>query len=174
MVVCLGSIMLVVKQFGLLQLIVILQICVLEEVYGVELFYWGGCWLSLFDVGVWLMLLVDQFVCQEIEIDFFLCNFGDMGLGYLCIGVMVLYYVFDIVDCFCKSYFGIDVSIEVGNLVQMFEVLQEYWVDVVLLLQWVDDVCFLCIELVCDLFVLVVYCSYVFVDWMSVFVSVLL
>lgn len=160
MVARLGSITLAAKQLGLSQPTVTSQIRALEEAYGVELFYRGGRRLSLSDAGVRLMPLVDQLVHQETEIDFFLRNSGDMGSGHLRIGATAPYYILDIVDRFCQSHPGIDVSIEAGNSVQMLDALQEYRVDVASSSQRVDDARFLRIELARDPLVLVVHRSH--------------
>ena len=173
MVARLGSITLAAKQLGLSQPTVTSQIRALEEAYGVELFYRGGRRLALSDAGVRLMPLVDQLVRQETEIDFFLRNSGDMGTGHLRIGATAPYYVLDIVDRFCKSHPGIDVSIEAGNSVQMLEALQEYRVDVASSSQRVDDARFLRIELARDPLVLVVHRSHPLAAQTSVPVSVL-
>lgn len=173
MVARLGNITLAAKQLGLSQPTVTSQIRALEEAYGVELFYRGGRRLALSDAGVRLMPLVDQLVRQETEIDFFLRNSGDMGTGHLRIGATAPYYVLDIVDRFCKSHPGIDVSIEAGNSVQMLEALQEYRVDVASSSQRVDDARFLRIELARDPLVLVVHRSHPLAAQTSVPVSVL-
>jgi aminoethylphosphonate catabolism LysR family transcriptional regulator len=106
------------------------------------------------------MPLVDQLVRKETEIDFFLRNSGDMGSGHLRIGATAPYYILDIVDRFCQSHPGIDVSIEAGNSLQMLDALQEYRVDVASSSQRVDDARFLRIELARDPLVLVVHRSH--------------
>jgi aminoethylphosphonate catabolism LysR family transcriptional regulator len=83
-----------------------------------------------------------------------------MGTGHLRIGATAPYYILDIVDRFCRSHPGIDVSIEAGNSVQMLDALQEYRVDVASSSQRVDDARFLRIELARDPLVLVVHRSH--------------
>ncbi|AOY90986.1 LysR family transcriptional regulator [Cupriavidus sp. USMAA2-4] len=157
MVARLGSITLAAKQLGLSQPTVTSQVRALEEAYGVELFHRGGRRLALSDAGVRLMPLVDELVRQETEIDFMLRNSGDLGSGHLRIGATAPYYVLDIVDRFCRSHPGIEVSIETGNSVQMLEALQEYRVDVALSSHRADDARFLRLELARDPLVLVVH-----------------
>lgn len=162
-VVCQGSVIFVVKYLCLLQLIVIGCICQLEEMYGVELFYCCGSWLDLFDFGVSFMFIVECLVQQEGDVDFFLCNVGDLCIGNLCVGVMGLYYILFSVVVFCVWYLIIEIIIEFGNLQQMFEVLLEVCIDLVVLFYVVDDECLYCIMLVEDMMVLVVLLDYVFV-----------
>jgi len=157
MVARLGSITQAARQLGLSQPTVTLQIRALEEAYGVELFHRGGRRLALSDAGVRLMPLVDRLMQQEIEIDFFLRNSGDLGGGHLRIGATAPYYLLGILDRFSSQHPAIEISIETGNSVQMMDAMQEYRVDVALSSHRADDARYLRIELARDPLVLVTH-----------------
>jgi aminoethylphosphonate catabolism LysR family transcriptional regulator len=172
MVARLGSFTQAARQLGLSQPTVTAQVRALEAAYGAELFYRGGRRLALTDVGVRLMPMVNQLVCQETEIDFLLRNAGDIS-GNLRVGATGPYYVLDIVERFCREHPRIRVEVVTGNSAQMLDALDEYRVDIASSSRQVDDARFARVELVRDPLVLVVHRSHPLANERTVPVSAL-
>jgi aminoethylphosphonate catabolism LysR family transcriptional regulator len=138
MVAHLASITQAAKKLGLSQPTVTTQIRNLESQYGVELFHRGGRRLTLSDEGVQLLPKVKKLLQQEADIEFFLRNSGQMQ-GTLRVGATAPYYVLDLVKAFREQFAPCEVTLEIGNSLQVIEALEEYRVDVAASSQWVDD-----------------------------------
>lgn len=128
MVARLGSITQAAKKLGLSQPTVTTQIRSLESQYGVELFYRGGRRLTLSDEGARLLPMVQKLQQQEADIEFFLRNSGQVQ-GTLRIGATAPYYVLDMVRDFREQFPQCEVTLEIGNSLQVIEALEEYRVD---------------------------------------------
>lgn len=126
----LGSVTLAAKQLGLSQSTVTTQIRQLESNYGVELFHRAGRRFSLSDAGVGLMPLAGKLVQQETEADFYLRDSGELRYGNLRVGATSPYYILDLISRFRNAHPGVEVSLEIGNSLQVIEALHEYRVDV--------------------------------------------
>lgn len=138
MVARLGSITQAAKKLGLSQPTVTTQIRSLEGQYGVELFYRGGRRLTLSDEGARLLPMVQKLLQQEADIEFFLRNSGQVQ-GSLRIGATAPYYVLDMVRDFREQFPQCEVTLEIGNSLQVIEALEEYRVDLAASSQLVED-----------------------------------
>lgn len=138
MVARLASITQAAKKLGLSQPTVTTQIRNLEAQYGVELFYRGGRRLTLSDEGAQLLPMVQTLLQQEADIEFVLRNSGQVK-GTLRVGATAPYYVLDMVKAFREQFIHCEVTLEIGNSLQVIEALEEYRVDVATSSQWVDD-----------------------------------
>ncbi|MBD9481463.1 LysR family transcriptional regulator [Pseudomonas sp. PDM14] len=138
MVARLGSITQAAKKLGLSQPTVTTQIRSLEGQYGVELFYRGGRRLTLSDEGARLLPMVQKLLQQEADIEFFLRNSGQVQ-GTLRIGATAPYYVLDMVRDFREQFPQCEVTLEIGNSLQVIEALEEYRVDLAASSQLVED-----------------------------------
>ena len=138
MVARLGSITQAAKKLGLSQPTVTTQIRQLEGQYGVELFYRGGRRLTLSDEGARLLPMVQKLLQQEADIEFFLRNSGQVQ-GALRIGATAPYYVLDLVKGFREQFPQCEVTLEIGNSLQVIEALEDYRVDLAASSQLVED-----------------------------------
>lgn len=138
MVARLGSITQAAKKLGLSQPTVTTQIRNLEGQYGVELFYRGGRRLTLSDEGARLLPMVQKLLQQEADIEFFLRNSGQVQ-GALRIAATAPYYVLDLVRDFRGQFAQCEVTLEIGNSLQVIEALEEYRVDLAASSQLVED-----------------------------------
>ncbi|MBC9250878.1 LysR family transcriptional regulator [Pseudomonas alcaligenes] len=138
MVARLGSITQAAKKLGLSQPTVTTQIRQLEGQYGVELFYRGGRRLTLSDEGARLLPMVQKLLQQEADIEFFLRNSGQVQ-GALRIGATAPYYVLDLVKSFRTQFPQCEVTLEIGNSLQVIEALEDYRVDLAASSQLVED-----------------------------------
>ncbi|WP_434563652.1 LysR substrate-binding domain-containing protein [Pseudomonas sp. Z4-20] len=138
MVARLASVTQAAKKLGLSQPTVTTQIRNLEAQYGVELFFRGGRRLTLSDEGAQLLPMVQKLLQQEADIDFFLRNSGQVQ-GTLRIGATAPYYVLDIIKGFREQFALCEVTLEIGNSLQVIEALEEYRVDLAASSQLVED-----------------------------------
>jgi aminoethylphosphonate catabolism LysR family transcriptional regulator len=138
MVARLASVTQAAKKLGLSQPTVTTQIRNLEAQYGVELFFRGGRRLTLSDEGAQLLPMVQKLLQQEADIEFFLRNSGQVQ-GTLRIGATAPYYVLDIIKGFREQFPLCEVTLEIGNSLQVIEALEEYRVDLAASSQLVED-----------------------------------
>ncbi|SCX66071.1 aminoethylphosphonate catabolism associated LysR family transcriptional regulator [Pseudomonas sp. NFACC32-1] len=138
MVARLGSITHAAKKLGLSQPTVTTQIRNLEAQYGVELFYRGGRRFTLSEDGARLLPMVQALLQQEADIEFYLHNCGQLQ-GTLRIAATAPYYMLDLVRRFRERMPQIQVTMDIGNSLQVIEALEEYRVDVAASSQLEED-----------------------------------
>lgn len=115
------------------------QIKELEEFYGVTLFHRRGRNVQLSDCGMALFRISKRIFNLEEEARDLLNNFGGLMTGELKVGAVGPYHATGMLALFNERYPGINLSVTLGNSMEMVELLLDYSVDVAVLAHTEDN-----------------------------------
>lgn len=145
-----------------MQLVVLLQVCLFEEVVGVVLLQWVGCGVQLIVVGEIVVCYVCEILYLWSEVgDEVVVLMGDFG-GMLWIGVimmveyliLLLFVKFIVMCLYVKMYF------KVGNCDDIICMFVMYEIDFVVMGSVLKELCMYVVEFVKYLMVFVVVFGY--------------
>jgi LysR family transcriptional regulator, low CO2-responsive transcriptional regulator len=115
------------------------QVRCLEEAYGAELFYRRGHKVSLTPLGEKLHEIAQKIFALESDAVHLLEDSGELRSGHLRVGAVGPFHVTEMLARFNGRYPGVQVSVRVGNSVEVMAGLLEYQTDVAVLAQVADD-----------------------------------
>ncbi len=109
------------------------QIKALEDKYGVTLFHRTGRKIQITDCGMALFKISQRIFQLEEEAQDLLNHYGGILKGDLRIGAVGPYHATDILAMFNKKHPGINLTVKLGNSMEMVDLLISYSVDVAVL-----------------------------------------
>ena len=115
------------------------QVRFLEEAYGAELFYRRGHKVSLTPLGEKLYEIAQKIFALEGDAVHLLQDSGELRSGHLRVGAVGPFHVTEMLARFNGRYPGVQVSVRVGNSVEVMQGLLEYQTDVAVLAQVAGD-----------------------------------
>lgn len=115
------------------------QIKALEDLYGVTLFHRRGRNVQLSDCGIALFKISQRIINQEEEARDLLNNYGDLLTGDLKVGAVGPYHATGMLALFNEKHPGINLTVTLGNSMEMVELLLDYSVDVAVLAHTEDN-----------------------------------
>ncbi|MEC5398098.1 LysR substrate-binding domain-containing protein [Uliginosibacterium sp. H1] len=133
-----GSFSAAARALGLSQPTLTTQVQGLEQQYRVELFHRRGRRIELSEVGLRLLPIVRQMSSLETEAYSLLHDCGELNSGHLKLGAVGPFHVTEMVDAYRRRYPRVEVSIRIGNSVEVFEDLENYVVDIGVLARFHD------------------------------------
>ncbi|MEC5385143.1 LysR substrate-binding domain-containing protein [Uliginosibacterium sp. H3] len=133
-----GSFSAAARALGVTQPTLTTQVQGLEQQYRVELFHRRGRRIELSAVGQRLLPVVRQMSSLETEAYNLLHDCGELNSGHLKLGAVGPFHVTEMVDAYRQRYPRVEVSIRMGNSVEVFEDLENYVIDVGVLARFHD------------------------------------
>ena len=115
------------------------QVKALERQYNVELFHRRGRRVELTDAGDSLFRMAKRIFSLEAEADDLLYDYGGFQTGHLRVGAVGPYHATEMLSVFHACYPGINLSVTVGNSMDMVRRLLDYSIDVAILAHVEDD-----------------------------------
>ncbi|MFT5114112.1 MAG: aminoethylphosphonate catabolism LysR family transcriptional regulator [Parasphingorhabdus sp.] len=115
------------------------QIKALEESYGVTLFHRPGRKVLISDCGAALYQISQRIFQLEDEARDLLNNYGQILTGDLRVGAVGPYHATDMLAEFSKIHPGINLTVTLGNSMEMVDLLMNYSVDVAVLAHTEDN-----------------------------------
>jgi aminoethylphosphonate catabolism LysR family transcriptional regulator len=115
------------------------QIKALEELYGVNLFHRIGRKVQLSDCGRALFRISRKILKQEEEARDLLRSYGGILTGDLRVGAVGPYHATGILAMFNQKHPGINLTVTLGNSMEMVDLLTNYSVDVAVLAHTEDN-----------------------------------
>lgn len=115
------------------------QIKALEDSYGVTLFHRRGRDVQLSDSGEALFRISQRIVSLEEEARDLLKNYGGILTGDLRVGAVGPYHATGMLAEFNENHPGINLSVTLGNSMEMADLLLDYSVDVAVLAHTEDN-----------------------------------
>ena len=115
------------------------QIKALEERYGVTLFHRTGRKIQISDCGMALFKISQRILKLEEEARDLLTNYGGILTGDLRIGAVGPYHATGILAKFNRIHPGINLTVKLGNSMEMVDLLMNYSVDVAVLAHIEDN-----------------------------------
>jgi len=109
------------------------QIKALEDRYGVTLFHRQGRKIQISDCGLALFKISQRILKLEEEARDLLNNYGGILLGDLRVGAVGPYHATGMLALFNKKHPGINLTVKLGNSMEMVDLLMNYSVDVAVL-----------------------------------------
>ena len=109
------------------------QIKALEDLYGVTLFHRPGRKIQISDCGMALFKISQRILKLEEEARDLLNNYGGILTGDLRIGAVGPYHATGMLANFNKRHPGINLTVKLGNSMEMVDLLTSYSVDVAVL-----------------------------------------
>jgi aminoethylphosphonate catabolism LysR family transcriptional regulator len=115
------------------------QIKALEDRYGVTLFHRSGRKIQISDCGMALFKISQRILNMEEEARDLLINYGGILTGDLRVGAVGPYHATGMLAMFNKKHPGINLTVKLGNSMEMVELLTSYSVDVAVLAHTEDN-----------------------------------
>jgi len=115
------------------------QVRMLEEKYGVELFYRRGHVVRLTPLGEQLYEIAQKVFALESETVQLLQDSGELKSGQLRVGAVGPFHVTEMLARFNQRFPGLHVSVRVGNSEEVLGTLLRYETDVAVLAHFTDD-----------------------------------
>jgi aminoethylphosphonate catabolism LysR family transcriptional regulator len=115
------------------------QIKALEDRYGVTLFHRQGRKIQISDCGMALFKISQRILKLEEEARDLLNNYGGILTGDLRVGAVGPYHATGILAMFNKKHPGINLTVKLGNSMEMVDLLMSYSVDVAVLAHTEDN-----------------------------------
>ena len=115
------------------------QVRMLEEKYGVELFYRRGHVVKLTPFGEQLYEMAQRVFALESETMQLLQDSGELRSGQLRVGAVGPFHVTEMLARFNQRFPRLQVSVRVGNSEEVLETLMRYDTDVAVLAHFTDD-----------------------------------
>ncbi len=115
------------------------QVKLLEESYGVELFYRRGHTVRLTPLGEQLFAIAQRVFMLETDALHLLKDSGELKSGHLRVGAVGPFHVTEMLAEFNQRFPGVGVSVRVGNSADALAALLAYQTDVAVLAQVTDD-----------------------------------
>jgi LysR family transcriptional regulator, low CO2-responsive transcriptional regulator len=115
------------------------QIKALEDTYGVTLFHRPGRKVQISDCGEALFKISQRIIKLEEEARDLLNNYGGVLTGDLRVGAVGPYHATGILAKFNKRHPGINLTVKLGNSMEMLDQLMNYSVDVAVLAHVEDN-----------------------------------
>ncbi|MGI9317297.1 MAG: LysR substrate-binding domain-containing protein, partial [bacterium] len=115
------------------------QIRALENAYGVTLFHRPGHKIQISDCGEALFKISQRILKLEEEARDLLNNYGGILTGDLRIGAVGPYHATDMLAKFNQKHPGINLTVKLGNSMEMVDLLMSYSVDVAVLAHTEDN-----------------------------------
>lgn len=118
------------------------QVRLLEDSYGVELFYRRGHTVRLTPLGEQLYAIAQRVFMLETDALHLLKDSGELKSGHLRVGAVGPFHVTEMLAEFNRRFPGVGVSVRVGNSADALAALLGYQTDVAVLAQVTDDPAF--------------------------------
>jgi aminoethylphosphonate catabolism LysR family transcriptional regulator len=115
------------------------QIKALEDRYGVTLFHRQGRKIQISDCGMALLKISQRILKLEEEARDLLNNYGGILIGDLRVGAVGPYHATGMLALFNKQHPGINLTVKLGNSMEMVDLLTSYSVDVAVLAHTEDN-----------------------------------
>jgi aminoethylphosphonate catabolism LysR family transcriptional regulator len=115
------------------------QIRELESTYGVTLFHRSGRKIQISDCGEALFKISQRILNLEEEARDLLNNYGGILTGDLRVGAVGPYHATDMLAKFNQKHPGINLTVKLGNSMEMVDLLMSYSVDVAVLAHTEDN-----------------------------------
>jgi LysR family transcriptional regulator, low CO2-responsive transcriptional regulator len=115
------------------------QIKALEDRYGVTLFHRQGRKIQISDCGMALLKISQRILKLEEEARDLLNNYGGILTGDLRVGAVGPYHATGMLALFNKEHPGINLTVKLGNSMEMVDLLMNYSVDVAVLAHTEDN-----------------------------------
>jgi len=115
------------------------QIKALENNYGVTLFHRPGRKIQISDCGEALFKISQRILQLEEEARDLLNNYGGILTGDLRVGAVGPYHATDMLAKFNQKHPGINLTVKLGNSMEMVDLLMNYSVDVAVLAHTEDN-----------------------------------
>ncbi len=115
------------------------QIKALEDMYGVTLFHRLGRKIQISDCGMALFKISQRILKLEEEARDLLNNYGGILTGDLRVGAVGPYHATGMLAMFNKKHPGINLTVKLGNSMEMVDLLMSYSVDVAVLAHTEDN-----------------------------------
>jgi len=115
------------------------QIKALEKTYGVTLFHRPGRKVQISDCGEALFKISQRILQLEEEARDLLNNYGGILTGDLRVGAVGPYHATDMLAKFNQKHPGINLTVKLGNSMEMVDLLMSYSVDVAVLAHTEDN-----------------------------------
>ncbi|MGD9946655.1 MAG: LysR substrate-binding domain-containing protein, partial [Burkholderiaceae bacterium] len=115
------------------------QVRLLEDLYGVELFYRRGHTVKLTPLGEQLLAIAQRIFMLETDATHLLKDSGELKSGHLRVGAVGPFHVTEMLAEFNRRFPGVGVSVRVGNSADALAALFDYRTDVAVLAQVTDD-----------------------------------
>ena len=115
------------------------QVRMLEEKYGIELFYRRGHVVRLTPFGEQLFEMAQKVFALESETQQLLQDSGELKSGQLRVGAVGPFHVTEMLARFNQRFPGLQVSVRVGNSEEVLGTLLRYETDVAVLAHFTDD-----------------------------------
>jgi aminoethylphosphonate catabolism LysR family transcriptional regulator len=115
------------------------QVRMLEEKYGIELFYRRGHVVRLTPLGEQLFEIAQKVFALESETVQLLQDSGELKSGQLRVGAVGPFHVTEMLARFNQRFPGLQVSVRVGNSEEVRGTLLRYETDVAVLAHFTDD-----------------------------------
>jgi aminoethylphosphonate catabolism LysR family transcriptional regulator len=115
------------------------QIKALENKYGVTLFHRPGRKIQISDCGEALFKISQRILQLEEEARDLLNNYGGILTGDLRVGAVGPYHATDMLAKFNQKHPGINLTVKLGNSMEMVDLLMNYSVDVAVLAHTEDN-----------------------------------
>lgn len=115
------------------------QIKALENTYGVTLFHRPGRKIQISDCGEALFKISQRILQLEEEARDLLNNYGGILTGDLRIGAVGPYHATDMLAKFNQKHPGINLTVKLGNSMEMVDLLMSYSVDIAVLAHTEDN-----------------------------------
>jgi aminoethylphosphonate catabolism LysR family transcriptional regulator len=115
------------------------QIKALENTYGITLFHRPGRKIQISDCGEALFKISQRILQLEEEARDLLNNYGGILTGDLRIGAVGPYHATDMLAKFNQKHPGINLTVKLGNSMEMVDLLMSYSVDVAVLAHTEDN-----------------------------------
>ncbi len=115
------------------------QIKALEDMYGVTLFHRPGRKIQISDCGMALLKISQRILKLEEEARDLLNNYGGILTGDLRVGAVGPYHATGMLAMFNKKHPGINLTVKLGNSMEMVDLLMSYSVDVAVLAHTEDN-----------------------------------
>ena len=115
------------------------QVRMLEDKYGIELFYRRGHVVRLTPLGEQLFAIAQKVFALESETVQLLQDSGELKSGQLRVGAVGPFHVTEMLARFNQRFPGLQVSVRVGNSEEVRGTLLRYETDVAVLAHFTDD-----------------------------------
>lgn len=115
------------------------QVRLLEEKYGIELFYRSGRTVKLTPLGEQLYEIAQKIFALETEAAHLVKDAGELKSGHLRVGAVGPFHVTEMLALFNRRYPGLQISVHIGNSEAVLEALVAYRTEVAVLAQFTDD-----------------------------------
>ena len=115
------------------------QVKALEERFDVELFHRRGRSVELTMAGEELFRIAKRIISLDAEAEDLLNAYGGFQTGHLHVGAVGPYHATEMLSAFNERYPGVNLSVTVGNSMEMVGRILDYSVDVAVLAHVEDD-----------------------------------